>query len=88
MRPWNWFSWMIAFMAIMVVAVEASAQRPVGGPVGGRPNFDRFLQAFDTNKDGMLGLNEVPFPVWLRISQADSNGDNQVSRVEYDSYRP
>ena len=88
MRLRKCFRGIIAFTAIITVAVEASAQRPVVGPVSGRPNFDWFLQAFDANNDGMLGTNEVPFPVWFRMSQADSNGDNQVTRVEYESYRP
>ena len=83
----KWFGGLVAVLAIVALADEASAQRPGGGPRGGRPSFDRLLRAFDANGDEALDEDEVPGRVWSRLSWADANDDGAVSREEYDSFR-
>lgn len=88
--------WLLGLAALLVAtacAGESFGQRPggkggPGGRGGGRPSFDVLLSAFDMNDDGALGESEVPQRVWARLSQADSNGDGNVTRKEFDSYIP
>ena len=68
-------------------AVEVSAEGPGGGR-GGRPSFDRLLEAFDTDASESLSKDEVPGRVWARLSQADADGDGAVTREEFDGYKP
>lgn len=88
MSPSKWFCGLFGIVAFMAFAVEASAQRPGGRPIGGRPGFNLLLQAFDVNRDQILGKNEVPARIWLQINKSDTNGDYQVTRLEYNSYKP
>jgi len=37
---------------------------------------------FDEDKDGKLTENEVPTPLWQRISRADKDGDKSVTKDE------
>lgn len=78
---------LVAIVAIMASVDDAAAQVPGGGR-GGRPSFDRLLDAFDANADKALTEDEVPGRVWARLSQADADGDGAVTREEFDSYRP
>ena len=83
----------LTFVAMIVAmaacSTEISAQGPGGsrGP-GGRPSFDRLLEAFDADGDEALSEDEVPGRVWSRLSQADADGDGAVTREEFDGYRP
>ncbi len=77
--------WCIALVAMAALVGDVSAQPPRGG---GRPSFDRLLNAFDANDDGGLEKDEVPRPVWARLSQADANADGVVTEEEFDVCRP
>ena len=74
-------------LAMIGFADLASAQKPVGDGRGGRPSFDKLLQAFDENQDESLSEDEVPEPVWLRLSLADADEDGAVTRDEFDAVR-
>ena len=76
-------------MALVVSANQCSAQGP-GGPrgPGGKPSFDRLLEAFDANNDEALSKDEVPGRVWTRLSRADADGNGLVTRQEFDGYKP
>ncbi len=76
-----WFA-LLALFALLVFTGTVSAQPPGGG---GRPSFDKLLDAFDANEDGKLDKSEVPPPVWRRLSQADANGDGVVTKAEFDA---
>ena len=45
------------------------------------PTFEQL----DTNHDGKIVASEVPERAWQRLSRADSNKDNAVSRAEFDA---
>lgn len=47
----------------------------------------RMLAEMDTNKDGMLGKDEVPERVWSFMGRADANGDNKLSEAERADFR-
>ncbi|MCA9175329.1 MAG: hypothetical protein KDB14_12670 [Planctomycetales bacterium] len=81
--------WLMIAAAAMILATcaEVPAQGPAGER-GGRPSFDRLLQAFDADASESLSEDEVPERVWARLSQADANGDGAVTREEFDGYRP
>ncbi len=44
----------------------------------------RVFKRFDANRDGSLQKSEVPERVWKRIGVADANGDQAISKVEFD----
>jgi hypothetical protein len=55
-----------------------------------RPGGDRvalLFARFDANKDGKLTKDEVPAPVWSRLSVADLNGDGAVTMDEVMEFR-
>lgn len=83
----KWFVALVALLMLTACAVEVSAQGPGGGR-GDRPSFDKLIDAFDANDDGMLEEDEVPPRVWARLSQADANDNGYVTRKEFDSFRP
>ena len=56
---------------------DVSAQGP-GGQRGGKPSFDRLLEAFDADESNSLSEDEVPGRVWSRLSQADADDDGEV----------
>lgn len=82
----------LGLLAVVLLALSSSsanAQGPGGGPrggMGGRPQFDMLLKAFDGDDSGDLEADEVPKRVWMRLSQADANGDGIVTRKEFDSF--
>lgn len=88
MKSRIWFVAAAALAACLLVADLASAQGPGRGGRGGRPSFDKLLEAFDDNEDGELTEDEVPPRVWARLKNADANDDGSVTRKEFDSYRP
>ena len=54
-----------------------------------RPGGDHVLQLFarfDANKDRKLTKDEVPAPVWSRLSAADLDGDGAVTMEEVVKY--
>ena len=83
------FSTLSMIVTLAVCATECSAQGP-GGPrgPGGKPSFDRLLEAFDANDNEALTEDEVPGRVWVRLSKADADGDGSVTRAEFDGYKP
>ena len=82
-------SMVLAVVVAMGAMESVSAVEPSGGETsrGGRPSFDTLLSAFDADEDGELMENEVPGPVWYRLSKADADDNGSVSRSEFDSYR-
>lgn len=80
---------LLALFALLLFTGTVSAQRPRGPGRGGPPSFDVLLDAFDANDDGALEEEEVPPPVWRRLSQADAygDGDGVVTNAEFDGYR-
>ncbi|MCA9081538.1 MAG: hypothetical protein KDA58_13325 [Planctomycetaceae bacterium] len=83
----NWITTAVVALMLAAPSVEVSAQGPGGGR-GGKPSFDRLLEAFDTDQDDALSEKEVPERVWKRLSQADADGNGAVTRAEFDGYRP
>lgn len=77
---------------------EATANPPAGGaarpggtarPGGsqGRPAFDQILSREDANGDGKIGAQEFRGPGAL-FARLDRNGDNLLTREEYEQGRP
>ena len=77
-------------LVAMVVAMGAGAASagPEGRSGGGRPSFDKLIGAFDADDNGELAEDEVPTPVWLKLSNADADENGSVTREEFDSYKP
>lgn len=72
----------LALTLIAAVAPTAHAQS--------RSQGDRVAQLFirfDTNRDGKLVADEVPAPVWTRLSAADLDADGAVTMAEVHAYR-
>jgi Spy/CpxP family protein refolding chaperone len=60
-----------------------SADRPGSAHLGRGGPFRRF----DEDGDGMLGEEEVPPRLWKRMSEADTDGDNLITREELQQHR-
>jgi Ca2+-binding EF-hand superfamily protein len=54
-----------------------------GGPGKARPTFEQL----DKNSDGKIVASEVPAWGWQRLSRADTNKDNAVTKAEFDALR-
>ena len=78
---------LLALLAVVALVGSASAQKPGGPGRGGRPSFDKLLEAFDANDDSALTEDEVPELVWLRLSRADADEDGSVTRDEFDAVK-
>jgi len=72
------------------------AGRPGMGPQAGPPGMgmgrqfgsvDDLIKRFDKNKDGKLTKDEVPAPLWERLSKADANKDGAVTKDELEAAR-
>lgn len=87
MKPARMFFALLALFALLLFTGTISAQRPGGPGRGGPPSFDKLLDAFDANNDGELAEEEVPPPVWYRLSNADANDDGVVTRAEFEAAR-
>lgn len=84
-----WCGAVLAAVIAMGVTESASAAGPGGGGPGrGRPSFDTLLSAFDSDENGELAEDEVPVPVWFRLSMADADDNGSVTRDEFDSFKP
>ena len=59
------------------------ASRPGGGAGQARPTFEQL----DKNSDGKIVATEVPARGWQRLSRADTNKDNAVTKAEFDALR-
>ena len=89
MKTKLWCGVVLAAVIAMGVTESASSAGPGGGGFGrGRPSFDTLLSAFDADEDGELAEDEVPAPVWLRLSMADADDNGLVTRDEFDSFKP
>lgn len=82
-------------LAVGLSALTATESFAAGNPNGSsrsgggtKPSFSTLLTCFDRNVDGALGKTEVPANLWNRLKAADTNGDNLVTRSEYDGYVP
>ena len=78
---------LLALFALLLFTYGVGAQRPGGPGRGGPPSFEKLLEAFDENEDGELSEDEVPPPVWRRLSQADANNDGIVTKGEFNAFR-
>ena len=80
----SWCGVALAAFLTMGASGLASAGAPPSER-GGRPSFARLLSAFDTDKNGELAQDEVPEPVWYRLSRADGDDNGSVTRAEFDA---
>ncbi len=55
------------------------------GPGGGRPNPAEMFKRMDKNNDGKLSKDEVPEQFWARLSKADKNSDNAITKAELEA---
>lgn len=81
------FRRLLVAVAFGVLAGSVNAQPPGrsgDGPAGGP---GRLFDIFDADDDGALTEDEVPGPVWVRLSAADANEDGAVSQDEIASGR-
>jgi len=83
--------WSTALLALTIglgAARLATAAGP-GGEVGrgGAPSFDTLLDAFDGDDNSELMEEEVPVPVWRRLSNADADGNGSATREEFEAAR-
>ncbi len=81
----------VALAGFSVSAADAPATaRGQGGPPwargGQRPRPFMLFQIFDADEDGALTEDEVPAPVWSRLSAADLDDDGAVTREEIMAY--
>ncbi len=74
-----------AVLALLGVGLSGAALAEAS-PGRDHAKGHRFEQA-DKNKDGFLTKDEVGERRWARISVADANRDNKVSRAELDKAR-
>lgn len=77
--------WCAVLLGLSGIVGSASAEQSRGR--GGPPSFDTLLSAFDSNNDEALSSDEVPPPVWRRLSNADANEDGSVTRDEFEAAR-
>ena len=78
----------VAVLALMFVLGGVDSVSAAGpGGRGGAPSFDTLLGAFDANDDGELAEDEVPAPVWRRLSNADADDNGSVTRYEFQAAR-
>ena len=67
--------------------------RPTGdaaGPTAGPPSnpaamADQLFSQFDADRDGRINLSDMPEPWASRLRGADTNGDGQIDRAEFNS---
>lgn len=86
----------LALSVVMVITAGAAAcaadgppnGRGAGGPPwargssGSGPRPLMLFQIFDADEDGALTEDEVPGPIWTRLSAADLDEDGAVTRDE------
>lgn len=60
---------------------------PMGRPGWKPPSAVDLFNRFDENKDGKLVKEEVPPPLWARLSKADANNDGSVTKEELEAAR-
>lgn len=51
------------------------------------PAAEFVFKNFDANDDTILDSSELPPPMWMRVRNADSNGDGKVTRAEFEAAR-
>ena len=69
----------------------SSSGPPGRGPQGrrgfeGPPSAAGMFHAMDRNNDGKLSKDEVPGPMWSRLSEADADKDGFISRAELEEF--
>lgn len=88
---------MLGIVVAMATGTMASAAdgppsgRGAGGPPwaregGSGPRPFMLFNIFDADEDGALSEDEVPAPVWNRLSAADADADGAVTREELIAY--
>ncbi len=84
MRLGNWKLGVIT--AVAAVALTASSVSAADAPAGARggqgPRPFMLFYIFDSDEDDALTEDEVPAPVWSRLSVADLDDDGAVTREE------
>jgi hypothetical protein len=60
---------------------------PMMGPPRGVPGPAALVERLDKDNDGKLTKDEVPAPVWERMSRADANNDGAVTKDELEAAR-
>ena len=75
----------ITLLAVALTALTAPAALAQTRPGGDR--VEQLFARFDTNKDGKLVADEVPAPVWNRLSAADLDKDGAVTMDEVRKFR-
>lgn len=89
MKIAKWCGLALAAVSVLGVMESATAAGPGGRPGrGGRPSFDKLLEAFDADENEELTEEEVPALVWLRLSRADADENGSVTRAEFDAFKP
>lgn len=59
---------------------------PRGPGFAGAPMATMLMNRFDKDHKGKLTKDDLPAPVWDRISKADANGDGTVTKDELETY--
>ncbi len=60
----------------------APSGTPMPPAIGQQRSVDEIFALFDANRDDRLASVEVPADLWKRLSRADTDGDQLVSRTE------
>lgn len=72
----------LMFASIAGVSALASAKGDGKGKHTPEQRLEHIFKKHDANSDGKLTASEVPERKWKRLSKADANGDNAVTKAE------
>ncbi|PKN44722.1 MAG: hypothetical protein CVU63_09980 [Deltaproteobacteria bacterium HGW-Deltaproteobacteria-20] len=70
-------------IATLFVGLAFATAAQAGESPRQRPTFEQL----DKNSDGKIVSTEVPARGWQRLSRADTNKDNAVTKAEFDALR-
>ena len=71
--------WLAALVMSLAMGTVARANA--------KPRQRFTFEQLDKNGDGKIVASEVPALSWQRLSQADTNKDNAVTKAEFDAFR-